>query len=120
MRKRYCKTKTAKISGEDEMYDMYDINLYPESGVVNTTARERALGWVLNTCIVHEPGNVSQCDLASDIFFSNFQPDPKIKETVLPSREVNKILLEWAMRQDGFEQGRRLNTGGIAPWKSVV
>ena len=83
---------------------LYKIKFNPHNTVVGVNPATKALASLLHPKVVTEPEGEAQIDLVGDSFFSLYRHNAQLRDNknILPSRQINRSIMEWAMNGKDF------------------
>ena len=89
------------------------VKAYPEKAVSRLNLSERMLGRRTELALARQPETQAERDLAGDIFWSIFRHDPRLQPETPEGREGNRILLDYMMKNPGYQQAQNQVAGNL-------
>ena len=91
------------------------INVTPKHGVTKLSFSDRALGRLVTIDPMQPLTNDAQADLGADVFWQLYKMDPQqvAADTLPPSRQINKMLLDWYEQSPAYEKNRKATAGSL-------
>ncbi len=91
------------------------INVTPKHGVTQLSFSDRALGRLITIDPMQALTNDAQRDLGADVFWQLYKMNPQQVDAdqLPPSRQINKMLLDWYEQSPAYDKNREATAGSL-------